>query len=335
MVRARELEPSHGFWTVFHGIVGLGPSVKILDRSKGQRINALDYIRQGGQMPGLRFDVFPHGVDVFTATDQERFFGQGHQDQFVAEMAQWGVPLDLAFKIGGKDYTFADFVRFTKMRASITRNQELAWALHVLAEYEGTDQSWTNQFGETVKFTDLVRYELDSPMDAEEAVRRGQQPLACGGTHRLFGLTWALYVHLEKGGSREGIWKELSERIDEHKKLARRDQNPDGSFSTLWFMGKNDNPDPSVRLNTTGHIFEWLALALTDQELREPWVESAASRLAQLFFDLQGSAVEGGQLYHAVHGLLIYYARVYDPQKLGENVPYLRLPPGWKQVKRP
>jgi hypothetical protein len=335
MVRGRGLDQSHGFWTVFHGILGLGPDLKMTDSKTGRQVKALDYIRLGGEMPGLRFDVEPQGVDVFTATDRDRFFAQGHQDQFVAEMAQWGVPLDLAFKVNGKDFTFRDFVRFSKARASTTRNQELAWAIHVISEYDGTELTWTNQFGEKVTFADLMRYELDSPLDAEQCLKRGLPPLACGGTHRFFGLTWALHIHQQKqSGPLTGVWKDAADRIDALKKQAKSQQNPDGSFSTLWFMGRGDNPDPSQRLNTSGHIFEWLALALSDEELREPWVQQAASYLSKLFLELRSEAVEGGSLYHAVHGLLIYYARVYGTEKLGDNTPYLRMPPAWKQVVR-
>lgn len=334
LVRGRSLDQSHGFWTIFHGILGLGPDVKMIDTKTKQTVKALDYIRNGGDMPGLRFDVAPQGLDVFIATDQDRFFAQGHQDQFVAEMAQWGVPLNLPFKVKGKDYTFADFVRYTKLRASVTRKQELAWAIHVISEYEGTDVTWTNNFGEQVRFTDMMRYEIDSPMDQDGCQKQGLLPIACGGTHRLFGLTWALHIHLQNGGTLTGVWKDAADNEAKYKKLAREQQNSDGSFSTMWFDGRNDNPNPNQRLTTTGHIFEWLALALNDAELREPWVEQAASYLANLFLDLQSQAVEGGALYHATHGLLIYYARVYGTDKLGENTPYLRLPPTWKQVKR-
>src|ERR1043166_7740710 len=79
-VRGRTLEQSHGFWTIFHGILGLGPDVKMIDPKTGKLVKALDYIRNGGEMPGLRFDVVPQGLDVFIATDQNRFFAQGHQD---------------------------------------------------------------------------------------------------------------------------------------------------------------------------------------------------------------------------------------------------------------
>jgi hypothetical protein len=160
-VRSRELEASHGFWTIFHGIVGLGPNVMMLDRKTGQRLKALDAIRFATvDMPGLKFEDRPEGVDVLNATDADRFYAQGHQDQFVAEMAQWGVPLDLEFRVGGATRRFRDFVRYTKARASIRQKQELGWAILVLAEYEGTRLSWTNKFGETLTLEELVRYEV-------------------------------------------------------------------------------------------------------------------------------------------------------------------------------
>lgn len=335
VVRSRELDASHGFWTIFHGIVGLGPQVQMLDRKTGRRMRALDAIRLGTvEMPGLKFEDRLEGVDVLNATDADRFYAQGHQDQFVAEMAQWGVPLSLEFRVGGVTRQFRDFVRYTKARASIKQKQELGWAILVLAEYEGTRISWTNKFGETLTLEDLVRYEVESPMDPMESERIGQLPLACGGTHRLFGLTWCLHVHLQTGGNIEGIWQVVQDKTAHWKQVARQLQNGDGSFSTNWFMSRGNAPDRGLRLTTTGHTFEWLALALSDEELRAPWMEEAARYLATLILEMQHEAVEGGALYHAIHGLLIYYARVWGPERLGENVPYLRLPPGWKQVHR-
>lgn len=335
LIKGRQLEPAHGFWTVFHGILGLGPALDLYDPVAKKKVKALDYIREGGEMPGLRFDNRGQGIDVFTADDNIRFFGQGHQDQFVAEMAQWGVPRNLPFKVDGKNYTFGDFVAYTKYRASVTRRQELAWAVLIIAEYEGTNIVWTNQFNETLSLEDIVRYESDSPMDPEEAIKIGQLPLACGGTHRLFGLSWALHVHQENGGKLTGVWKKTNDRLQQYKKAAKLTRNEDGSLSTNYLVKKGNTPNPDLRLSTTGHIFEWLALALTDAELKEPWVEQTASYLVQLVNELQQRPVEGGSLYHAAHGLLIYYARVFGTEKLGPYTPYVRLAPGCKPVVRP
>jgi hypothetical protein len=336
LVVRRELGPEHGFWTVFHGILGLGPDVMLVDRKNNRRVKALDYIREGGQLEGLQFITQPQGVDVYTAGPSGgQFYAQGHQDQFVAEVAQWGVRPEVTFKVNGQERRFADFIQFTKARASVKRNQELAWAVHVIGEYEGTDAKWTNMYGEAVTLEELVRYELDSPMDADQAIKQGQLPLACGGTHRLFGLSWVLHLHLNRGGKLTGVWKDAHDRLNELKQNARRNQHTDGSFSTSWFSGKGAVNDPSQRLATTGHILEWLALALTDEELKEPWVEQAVSYLCELFFELDKFPVEGGALYHAVHGLTIYHARRFGTERLGPYTPYVHLAPGCKPVVRP
>lgn len=47
-----------------------------------------------------------------------------------------------------------------------------------------------------------------------------------------------------------------------------------------------------------------------------------------IFMDIQDQPMEGGTLYHAVHGLIIYYARVYGVEKLGGHIPQVVLPPG-------
>jgi hypothetical protein len=311
-VRARDLLTTNSFWTVFHGILGLGPdAATLLDPETGRRVNALEHIRRGGEVRGLQFLPTPHGLDVRTGP---QFIGQGHQDQFVAEMAQWALPADTPFRVAGKDYTFEDFIRHTQMRARVTGGQELSWALVVIAQYRGTDCRWTNAAGESLCLDDLVRYELDQPMDGAP----------CGGTHRLFGLTWAYHLHLRKGGAREGVWKDVADRLGQYRQAARRYQNRDGSLSTRYLAGPGDLRDPQLRINTTGHVLEWLALALPDDELRATWVQDAVGALALMILDSEGAAVEGGSLYHAAHGLHLYRARVFG--RPGEK-PDVPLPP--------
>jgi hypothetical protein len=298
----------------------LGPSCELVDPETGGRVNALDYIAGGGEVRGLRFVPSPDGLDVETRPGT--FVSQGHQDQFVAEMVQWGVSPEKPFTVGGKVYAFKDFIRFSRARASVKAGQELEWSLVIIGQHDGTDATWVNAAGETVRFEDLLRHELDAPLDQA----------ACGGTHRLFGLAWVYHLHLQRGGKAEGVWKEVAERLEQYKKKARELQNADGSFSTNFFRGRGNAPDLQLRLSTTGHIFEWLALASTDAELQEPWVREAANALTLQFLEIQRMPMEGGTLYHAVHGLLIYYARVYGPEWLGPNAPHVPLPPGSKTL---
>jgi hypothetical protein len=314
-VHQRDLQASHGFWTVFHGILGSGLEKTMLtDPKSKQRINAIDYIANGGEIRGLKFEPTKYGLDVLdvkTFPDLQ-FIAQGHQDQFIAEMAQWGMPRDRTFKVGKATYKFEDFAHHSKMRASVKQNQELSWAIIIIAQYYGTDHRWTNSANEPLTFDDVVRYEVDASIT--EA--------ACGGTHRLFGLTWAYYLHLKNGGKKTGVWIDVHDKIEAHKQLARKLRNPDSSFSTDYFKGPGNVSDPHLRIGTTGHIVEWLALAMTDEELRSPWMQDTVNALVQMILEMKNSEVDGGALYHATHGLHLYHVRVF-----GKAPDYLPLPP--------
>jgi hypothetical protein len=322
MIRRRDLLTTNGFWTIFHGILGLGPSVNLLNPETGARVNALDYICKGGEVRGMRFIPTKYGLDVQTGP---MFVGQGHQDQFIAEMAQWGMPADRKFLVLGKEYTYMDFVRNAQAQARLNDNQELSWTLPTVADYVGTDASWTNAHGEKLRFEDLVRYELNQPVETA----------ACGGTHRLFGLSWAYHIYLRKGGKKEGVWQGVADKTLVYKNRAHQWQNPDGSFSTNFFRERGNDADIQLRINSSGHTLEWLALALPDNELKERWVQDAVHALTMMLLDAQSSPVESGTLYHAMHGLLIYYARVFDPEKLGEHRPLIPLPPDWRVAAAP
>ena len=103
------------------------------------------------------------------------------------------------------------------------------------------------------------------------------------------------------------------------RQTARRYQNRDGSFSTRYLAGPGDARDPQLRVNTTGHVLEWLALVLPDDELRAAWVQDAVGALALLILDGEGAAIESGSLYHAAHGLHLYRLRAFGRPGPGEK----------------
>lgn len=319
-VRERTLLRTNAFWTVFHAILGLGLDVEIEDWRTGEKEKALDYICAGKELRGLVFQPTLHGVDVVTLRDSQ---GQGHQDQFIAEMAQWSMPADKAFKVQGNDYKFLDFVKHSQMRASVKDNQELSWAVIVVSQYLDPKGPWTNARKETLRLEDMIQYE------ARESVEKAP----CGGTHRLFGLTWCYHLHLMRGGKTEGVWKEVVERTREYAQRARQFQGPDGFFSTASFEKRDFSPDRQLRLNTTGHIFEWLALALPDDELKAGWMQEAASALSRLILEMEGSPMDSGSMYHAAHGLYIYHARVYGGDFAPKSLK-IPLPPDWPSARR-
>jgi hypothetical protein len=298
-VENRDIDSTVGFWTVFHAILGLGPDVMLVDRQTRQRVKALDLVCTGNGIPGLEFAPTPDGLDVITMPGSG--MGQGHQDQFVAEMVEWGVPASRPVMLNGKRYTFADFFRHSMMRASVTKNQELSWAVVIIGSIDGVQAQWTNSFGEPITYEDVVRYELNQPIENA----------ACGGTHRLWGLTWAYQLHRAHGDQDTGVWKEVRDKLDLYKANARKFQNPDGAFSTGYVSKAENNKELPARIASTGHVLEWLALELSDEELRQTWVQEAASALSAMILENQNRPIDGGAMYHAVHGLYIYRARVF------------------------
>lgn len=298
-VQRREVQTSHGFWTVFHALLGVGSDLQLVDPASGTRVSAIDHISGGGELRGMRFIPTPAGLDVQIGPV---FVGQGHADQFVAEMLEVGVAVDHPFLVDGRQYSLMDFIRHTQSRVRVTEDQELSWAIVAIGQSLGTNVQWTNRFGESLRFEDLVRYEL--AQDVEGA--------ACGGTHRLFGLHWVYQLHLDSGGAATGVWQEVAEKMRRYQDRARELQNPDGSFSTDFFRGPGSVDDMQQRINSTGHIFEWLALSLPDDQLQASWVREAANALALMILDIQSSPMEGGTLYHAAHGLRLYRARCGD-----------------------
>ncbi len=163
-----------------------------------------------------------------------------------------------SFRVDGEQYTLMDFVRQTQARVRVTEAQELSWAIIAIGQCLGTDAQWTNRFGEPLRFEDLVRYELDQEIESA----------ACGGTHRLFGMHWVYQLHLQKGGAVTGVWQEVADKTHQYQYKARKLQNPDGSFSTDFFRGSAHVDDMRQRINSTGHILEWLALSLSGEELQ-------------------------------------------------------------------
>lgn len=292
-----------GAWQILHGVLAYGRAFQV--EHEGERVPAVDYVLEGGEIDGFLTEAGDdlgegrRGLRAILQPGTKR--GQGHADQWLAVLAQSGLSADQTIIRNGQEYTMQDFVRQVQLDVMRNFEQEYSWTLIALTAYLPTSATWNDSEGQQWSIADLVQIEADY------AVTEG----ACGGTHRLIGLAMALNKHLESGGKIEGPWKLAQERIQAGIQLAKENQNPDGSFSSEYLNVGGTTPDLAQNLGTTGHVLEFLALALSKEELEEPWVKRAAFRLCEFFKATQSVDLDCGVIYHAAHGLVLYREALY------------------------
>ena len=298
---ARQLNTSdHAAWQVVHGILAFGDAFPVVH--EGTSSSALEYVLSGGQLTG--WTLRPSSAGVTAVLDPGSKTGQGHPDQWLGYLSQCslnGLPLDAEISTGGETYRVADLL--TQAQYDLRSGQEATWTLMALSTYLPTDAGWTAGDGTEWTLEKLVA--MEAAADLNES--------ACGGSHRLYGLTVAMNRYLAATGltaeELEGGWAAAEQQIQEAIELARRYQQPDGSFSTSFFERPSTSPDVFARIGSTGHTFEFLAMALEQDRLHEPWMQRAADALVTLLEQTADVPVECGGLYHAAHGLVLYQAR--------------------------
>jgi hypothetical protein len=226
---------------------------------------------------------------------------QGHMGQFLAMLAQCQVSPDYPIKVGDHEFTIHDLIEAEKK--TCYPKTELTFKLIALMHYLDSDAKWVNDQGMEWDIPQLIHEELAQPI-------RGA---ACGGTHRLSGLSLAARTRVRRGEPLDGEYARADEFVEKYHSYAFQLQNRDGSMSTEWFRGKGEDSDIDRRCKTTGHILEWLCYSLNDEELRSSRTVRAVSYLANLLSTNYDHEWEKGPRSHAIHALKLYDERVFQP----------------------
>ena len=293
----------HGSWQILHGILAYGKRYQV-DTPAGTQ-PAVEYLQGGGsilgfepesgdpfgqtQRPGLRLDIQP-----------ETKVGQGHRDQWLAVLVQSGLGEEDEIQVGTRGFTVRDWINQAEFDVPLNYEAEYSWTLIALTAFNDTNHSWKARDGETYSTELLLDIELDQ--DIAESV--------CGGTHRLIGIAMALQRRKDEGASLSGVWAKAQQTIDEAIQQAKQNQNPDGSYSVAYHHRTGWTRDLGEALGTTGHVLEFLAIAAPDETLRQPWVQRSARRICEILDQCRDVDLECGVLYHALHGLAVYQARI-------------------------
>ncbi|MFM8253222.1 MAG: ADP-ribosylation factor-directed GTPase activating protein isoform b [Planctomycetota bacterium] len=293
----------HAAWQVIHGALAFGRDFRILDHD-GKDIPALDYLLQGGTMTGWNLQPGvplgnPPRTGLKAVLEAGSKTGQGHADQWLGYLADLGYPLEQELQHGGHTYTLADYLRQIEHDVPYNVAQEYSWTLMALAAYRPTTYEWQAGDGNTWSVERLLEIELEHELAGS----------ACGGSHRMTGITMAVNARRRQQLPLQGVWQEASDRIHVCVEQAKSYRNADGSLSTNFFQRTGNSADIKDRLAATGHVLEFVVLASSDEELREPWIRDGIIYLCHLLNKTRHVDIECGALYHAARGLALYRQR--------------------------
>jgi hypothetical protein len=288
----------HTPWEVMHGFIAFGIPTKLrVGGPAGDPVNAIGWVNTGGRCGGQV--MLAAAGDRLTAL---RGIGvQGHSAQYLAILAQCRVAMNSPITIQSKAFTVADLV--TEEKLACRSGTELTFALIALAHYLPTDSEWIARDGKKWSLSKLVAEELEQPI-------RGAP---CGGTHRLFGLAYGCQRRLRATGQLDGAYLRADKFVRDYQQFTlTKLQNRDGSFSTEWFKYPADREDDIDRkIQTTGHILEWLVGSLDQEALFQPRVTAAVEFLSAALAREPSRDWKIGPLGHALHALTIYQERAW------------------------
>lgn len=286
-------------WEVMHRFVAFGAQTEVLrDGPYGTPVNAIGWLLWGGRCKTQPVIVMEDGhPQAIVGVGVE-----GHPGQFLAMLAQSRVKAESPFQLQGEPFTVQDLINEEKLECAT--NIELTFELIAMSYYLNTDDTWLSRDGQEWSIARL----------AHEEVRQPIHTAACGGTHRLFGLSAAFKKRMIEGKPVDGDFLVAQKYIHAYQAYTLSTLlNRDGSLSTDWFKRSADNGDVERKIQTTGHMLEWLVFSLDDNQLRDPRVMRCEDYIATQLIRYPNKAWSIGPLGHALHALTLYQARVFNP----------------------
>lgn len=289
----------HTPWEVMHGFIAFGiPTQLRAGGPGGEPVSAIGWSNSAGVCKGQTMLTVADG----RLQALKGYYGvQGHAAQYLAILAQCRVAAGSPIVVGGQRFTVADLIEEEKL--SCKTRSELTFALIAMAHYLPTDATWKSRDGESWSIARLVEEEIVQPI-------RGA---ACGGTHRLFGLSYGCQRRLKATGQLDGVYLRADRYVRDFQNFTlTKLQNRDGSFSTEWFKYPADREDDIDRkIQTTGHILEWLVASLDQERLYDPRIVAAAEFLCRSLTREPSREWKLGPLGHALHALNMYQERAW------------------------
>jgi hypothetical protein len=281
-------------WGIMHAALSFGQESIVA--MNGRHFNAIEWLASNGSCRGHQLMI----VRNERLNLQNGIGYQGHDGQFLAILAQCQVPSTIQLTAENRRFQLQDILRLEM--DTCKPKTELTFKLIGLSHYLTSDSSWVSDDGAYWNIERLVKEELDQPVIGA----------ACGGTHRLMALSYSLKRRFKEDLPIDGEWKRSQDFLSDFVKYTLSLQNADGSFSTKWFEGREALPDNQRRLQTTGHILEWLVFTLDRQQLTDPRIVRAANYLTDLMLNNPSTKWEVGPRGHAIRALGQFNRKLFE-----------------------
>ena len=297
-----------GPWALMHASLPFGVESEVI--AGNRRVNTLGWMCFNGNCARQRmFQPTKRGFRPNVGPGV-----QGHDGQFLAILAQSRVQSDYPIKIGSRQYTIEDLVKYEM--ATCREHSELTFKLIGLSYYLEADATWRDNRGRKWNLEKMVADELSQPING----------VACGGSHRLMGLSYALIERKRAGLPITGAWARAEKYLNDYVNYTMTLQNPDGSFSTNWFEGRGNKPDMERKVQTTGHMLEWLIYTLPDDHLRSERIQISIEYLLDSVGKKPSYDWPIGPRGHALRALALYNQRVFGAEQgqLKQHIALLR-----------
>ena len=289
-----EIADGRSNWGMMHAMMVYGVDTRVSARSK--QFSTIAWVAGNNICRGQR--IFTHdryGIRAKTGVGL-----QGHQAQLLAVLSLCDVPSNYPLYAGEKKFSVKDLIR--REQLDCKAGEELTFTLIGLSHYLDTNAAWRSKDGQTWNFERLIREELSQPIVGT----------ACGGTHRLMGFAHALRKRRSEGKPITGQWARAEYFLADFITYTYQLQNRDGSMSTEWFEGRADNGDVDRKIQTTGHMVEFLLTVTPDSSLQDPRLYRSIRYLTSALGRNLGHDWKIGPKGHALRTLAMYYERVYQ-----------------------
>lgn len=240
---------------------------------------------------------------------------EGHTNAFLKTILEAGVSPSRSFKQDGRRYAVRDLVSGAKalfvFDPKTVNRDDLAWTLIAFSlQTAPSADSWTNAYGQRVRFGDVVSFAFDTLDDATRQLRSAKEhgalpetkdkihDFTCGGTHLIYGAASCV-----GNGHRRG---DLAKRLKAHMDLLVWRLEADGHLMERFYRQAPAPPRPvkgweeisalyqlDARLKFYGHSFEILSFAkrrrlFTPTPAQARAVEKAGATLADVIKGIRG-----------------------------------------------